>query len=78
MAGHPDQELLSGLVHGIRFQAEIDEQFVMLSHLWSLAMAFDSVQSEIRRPDGFYFMQLRARALLAHARHVTGWNASQV
>ena len=58
MATHPDQELLSGLVHGIRFQAEIDEQFVMLSHLWSLAMAFDSVQGEIRRLSKLGWMQL--------------------
>lgn len=58
MASHPDQELLSGLVHGIRFQAELEEQFVMLSHLWSLAMAFDSVQGEIRRLAGLGWMQL--------------------
>ena len=44
MANHPDQELYSMMVHGIRFQADIDEQFVVLPHLLSLADAFGSVQ----------------------------------
>ena len=49
MANHPDQELYSMMVHGIRFQADIDEQFVVLPHLLSLADAFGSVQKELRR-----------------------------
>ena len=52
MHGHPDQELLSHMLHGIRFQAltsEHDRQFVMLPHLLSIGNAFPAVQSELRR-----------------------------
>ena len=52
MAGHPDQELLSHMVHGVRFQAfgePEDQQGVLIPHLLSIGKAFDAVQRELRR-----------------------------
>ena len=52
MADHPDQELLSHMVHGIRYQAftqPLDRQFVLIPHLLSIGKAFDAVQRELRR-----------------------------
>ena len=46
------------MVHGIRFQADIDEQFVVLPHLLSLADAFESVQKELRRFAGLGWVVL--------------------
>ena len=52
MADHPDQELLSHMVHGIRYQAFTqpeDQQCVLIPHLLSIGKAFDAVQRELRR-----------------------------
>mgnify|MGYP002629316529 CR=1 FL=1 len=49
MVGHPDQELLSMMRHGVRFQADIAQQFVIMPPLLSLSNAFPSVQKEFKR-----------------------------
>ena len=49
MVGHPDQELLSMMRHGVRFQADIAQQFVIMPPLLSLSKAFPSVQKEFKR-----------------------------
>ena len=60
MDGHPDQELLSQIVHGVRFQADLDHQLVILPHLFSLVHAFPSIQKEIRRKSGLGWVKVYA------------------
>ena len=54
---HSDQELWSHLLHGFRL-APLDEQWYLPPHLFGLACAFDSTQSEIRRLSGLGYSEL--------------------
>ena len=57
MEGHPDQELLSHMIHGVRFLADLEHQFVIMPHLLSLGKAFPSVQKELRRLRGLKWVE---------------------
>lgn len=45
---YPDQTLLSYLLEGIRLDADVELQLVMVPHLTSLPMSFASVEKELR------------------------------
>lgn len=45
----PDQELLSYLLEGVRLEADVELQIVLVPHLTSLPLGFASVEKEIRR-----------------------------
>lgn len=45
----PDQALLSYLLEGVRLEADVELQIVLVPHLTSLPMGFASVEKEIRR-----------------------------
>jgi len=57
---HTDQELYSHILHGFRL-GPIAEQWFLPPHLFGLACAFDSTQSEIRRLAGLGYSQLYQR-----------------
>ena len=46
---YPDQRLVSFLVEGVRFEADVELQTVLVPHLMSLANGFDSVVKELKR-----------------------------
>ena len=46
---HPDQRLLSYLLEGVRFEANVDLQTVLVPHLVSLPKGFKSVRKELYR-----------------------------
>lgn len=45
----PDQALLSYLLEGVRLEADVELQIVLVPHLTSLPLGFASVEKEIRR-----------------------------
>lgn len=45
----PDQALLSYLLEGVRLEADVELQIVLVPHLTSLPLGFSSVEKEIRR-----------------------------
>jgi hypothetical protein len=47
LKGYPDQELLSFLLEGVRYKADVDFQIVLLPHLISLASGYHSLKSEV-------------------------------
>jgi hypothetical protein len=47
--GYPDQNLVSNLLEGIRFEADVELQTVLVPHLISLPMGFASVRNELYR-----------------------------
>ena len=47
--GYPDQALVSNLLEGIRFEADVELQTVLVPHLISLPMGFTSVRKELYR-----------------------------
>ena len=47
--GYPDQNLVSNLLEGIRFEADVELQTVLVPHLISLPMGFTSVRNELYR-----------------------------
>jgi site-specific DNA-cytosine methylase len=49
LAKFPDQELLSFMLGGVIFKADLELQLVMLPHLLSLANGFASVETELKR-----------------------------
>ncbi|KAL3901399.1 MAG: hypothetical protein SGPRY_012282 [Prymnesium sp.] len=49
---YPDQALLSYLLEGVRLEADVELQLVMVPHLTSLPMGFASVEKELRRFNG--------------------------
>ena len=65
----PDQELISQVVNGVQFQANLPLQIVLLPHLVSLPLGFSSVEKEIvkflenswyQRTDGLPFLPIRS------------------
>ena len=46
---HPDQELVSFLLEGVRYKADIDHQIVLLPHLVSLREGYHSLKSEVEK-----------------------------
>ena len=46
---YPNQRLLSFIAEGVRYQADVELQTVLVPHLMSLSSGFDSVQKELRR-----------------------------
>ena len=53
---YPDQRLVSFLVEGVRFEADVELQTVLIPHLLSLAKGFGSVRKELLRMEalGWY------------------------
>eukprot|EP00965_Chrysotila_dentata_P178062 5882142-Pleurochrysis_carterae.AAC.1 len=49
MLGYPDQRLLSFLFEGVRLEADVKLQTVLVPHLASLPSGYESVRKEIRR-----------------------------
>ena len=49
LQGYPDQNLVSNLLEGIRFEADVELQTVLVPHLISLPMGFTSVRNELYR-----------------------------
>jgi len=49
LAGYPDQNLVSSLLEGIRFEADVELQTVLVPHLISLPKGFTSVRNELYR-----------------------------
>ena len=49
LQGYPDQNLLSNLLDGVRFEADVELQTVLVPHLISLPMGFTSVRNELYR-----------------------------
>ena len=47
LAHYPDQALLSHLIDGVRFEADVELQTVLVPHLLSLSLGFISVAKEI-------------------------------
>ena len=73
----PDQELVSQVVFGVQFQADLPLQIVLLPHLVSLPLGFTSVDKEIntfvehgwyQRTIGLPFVPIRAMGKGAAAR----------
>eukprot|EP00965_Chrysotila_dentata_P072482 2394584-Pleurochrysis_carterae.AAC.1 len=52
MRGYPDQRLVSYLLEGVRLEADVELQTVLIPHLTSLPAGYDSVRSEILRLHG--------------------------
>ena len=49
LGSFPDQALVSYLVEGARLEADVELQTVLVPHLTSLPLGFESVQKELRR-----------------------------
>lgn len=49
LAGYPDQYLLANLLEGVRLDADVELQTVLVPHLSSLPMGFASVVKELHR-----------------------------
>ena len=49
LAGYPDQNLMSNILEGIRFEADVELQMVLVPHLISLPKGFVSVRKELYR-----------------------------
>jgi len=49
LTNYPDQNLLSNLLEGIRFEADVELQAVLVPHLISLPKGFTSVRNELYR-----------------------------
>ena len=49
LAEYPDQNMLSHLVEGVRFEADVELQSVLVPHLISLPKGFTSVRNELYR-----------------------------
>ena len=49
LEGYPDQNLLSNLLEGVRFEADVELQTVLVPHLISLPKGFVSVRNELYR-----------------------------
>ncbi|KAL3928373.1 MAG: hypothetical protein SGPRY_002413 [Prymnesium sp.] len=49
LAHYPDQTLVSHLLEGVRLEADVELQTVLVPHLGSLPLGFASVESELRR-----------------------------
>ena len=54
---YPDQRLVSNLVFGVRLEADIELNAVLMPHLVSLPLGFDSVGNELRRMRGLGWYQ---------------------
>ena len=46
---YPDQTLVSYLLEGVRLEADVELQTVLVPHLMSLPKGFASVEKELRR-----------------------------
>ena len=49
---YPDQRLVSFLIEGVRFEADVELHTVLVPHLLSLAKGFGSVRKELTRLEG--------------------------
>ena len=49
LADYPDQNMLSNLLEGVRFEADVELQTVLVPHLISLPKGFASVRNELYR-----------------------------
>ena len=49
LADYPDQRLLSNLVEGVRIEADVELNAVLMPHLESLPLGFASVAKELGR-----------------------------
>ena len=49
LANYPNQRILSFILEGVRYQADVELQTVLTPHLLSLANGFDSVVKELKR-----------------------------
>ena len=49
LEGYPDQNLVSNLLDGVRFEADVELQTVLVPHLISLPKGFTSVRNELYR-----------------------------
>ena len=49
MHDYPDQNMLSHLLEGVRFEADVELQTVLVPHLISLPLGFASVRKELYR-----------------------------
>ena len=49
LADYPDQNMVSNLLEGVRFEADVELQTVLVPHLISLPKGFASVRSELYR-----------------------------
>ena len=49
LAGYPDQNLIANILEGIRFEADVELQTVLVPHLISLPKGFISVRKELYR-----------------------------
>jgi hypothetical protein len=49
LEGYPDQNLISNILEGVRFESDVELQTVLVPHLVSLPMGFTSVRNELYR-----------------------------
>eukprot|EP00965_Chrysotila_dentata_P071002 2346390-Pleurochrysis_carterae.AAC.1 len=49
LRGYPDQRLVSFVLEGVRLEADVELQTVLVPHLTSLPLGYASVRKEIRR-----------------------------
>ena len=52
LRGYPDQRLISFLLEGVRFEADVELHAVLVAHLISLPKGFASVRKELYRLEG--------------------------
>ena len=53
LGGYPDQRLISYLLEGVRFEADVELHTVLVPHLISLPLGFASVRKELYRLEGY-------------------------
>ena len=49
LANYADQNLVANILEGVRFDADVELQAVLVAHLISLPLGFDSVRNELYR-----------------------------
>ena len=49
LADYPDRHLVANLMDGVRLEADVELHTVLVPHLTSLSMGFESVENELRR-----------------------------
>jgi hypothetical protein len=49
LEGYPDQNLVANILDGIRFEADVELQTILVPHLISLPKGFESVRKELYR-----------------------------
>ncbi|KAL3918049.1 MAG: hypothetical protein SGPRY_006156 [Prymnesium sp.] len=74
---YPDQALLSYLLEGVRLEADVELQLVLVPHLTSLPMGFTSVEKELRRLHGLgwyhFFASLPFMPMYCNGQGAVAW-----